>query len=159
MKFLKSKKVLIPMALTVGLVLSAVLVTAFDYHPHQEMIHDFINYRIDREFEALALSAEQKAQIDVLRQKIWSELETAHETRLMDKQEIFNELAKATPDAAYIKTLIDKKIDNVQNVAYDIVDLILEVHQVLTPEQRTQLLTRIEELHAQHGGPHGPCLH
>ena len=60
---------------------------------------------------------------------------------------IMNEWKSATPDAAKLHALVDARADEMRKLAHEAVDAGIEVHGILTPEQREKLTKKIERWH------------
>jgi Spy/CpxP family protein refolding chaperone len=52
-----------------------------------------------------------------------------------------------TPDAAKLHALVDQRADEMRKLAHEAVDAGIEVHGILTPDQRAKLTKKIERWH------------
>lgn len=51
------------------------------------------------------------------------------------------------PDAAKLHALVDQRVEEMRKVAHEAVDAGIEVHGILTPDQRAKLTRKIERWH------------
>ena len=54
------------------------------------------------------------------------------------------------PDAKKLHALVDERVDEMRALAHQAVDSAIELHGVLTPEQRAEIAKRVEERMAEH---------
>lgn len=155
------KRVLLGLGVvSLGLVVSSVIYAFNAYQaggPHRQMMREFIEFRIDKELNSLGLDENQRAKADAIVETIWQELDQGMADHEATGHMIMAELHRDTPNREALTNLIDNKIEHHRQTALKVLDQVLEFQQVLTSEQRNQLILRIEELHEQHRG-HGPCM-
>jgi len=89
-----------------------------------------------------------EAQLDGVR--AWHQARRAarqeqREQRRAEREAIRAELAKDRPDAAKLHALVDAQQDRARAAAHDRIDAWLELHGMLTPEQRAQLAENLAE--------------
>ncbi len=108
-----------------------------------------------RGVRSLDLTEDQKTELRELR-------EAAQEDRTDGKAEMQSirdaflaELAKDSPSVATLHELTDRRSDLRTANAHDKVDRLVEVHAVLTAEQRAELLENMEERRAERGERRG----
>jgi len=109
-----------------------------------DMSHHFM-----RAMKDLELTDEQKTELRAIREEARGDRD-AHRAEMESIREAFlAELASDTPNAAALHDLVDRKNDLASEAGHARVDGLVKAHAVLTPEQRTELLTLMEERHEQ----------
>lgn len=100
----------------------------------------------------LDLSTEQVEMLKAIREANRDEHE-ANRAQREKTMEVFKaELQSDSPDAAKLHALIDAREADMVQRAHDRLDTLLEIHAVLTPEQRAQIATKLEEMRERHDG-------
>jgi Spy/CpxP family protein refolding chaperone len=150
---MNKKTLILSSVLTLTLATGGILF-AFGPHRHGDMIHEFIEFKIDRMISELNLSEEQQAKTDVIRKNIRQEIQSLIEQKKNSHQEFFNQLKQDVPDKESVYTMIDQNVENMRERSYAIADLFLEFHETLTAEQRDLLFQKIEEMHTEKNKPH-----
>jgi periplasmic protein CpxP/Spy len=142
------KKAIITGSIALAVILTGGVLFAVGHHGHHKgMMRDFIEFKVDRVLADLNLTDDQKQKTEVLRGKLRQEFENFAQDRKSGRQVIVDEWMKKTPDRTIITETIDQRIDNHKQAAHRIIDVMLEFHDLLTPEQRQELLNQVEEMH------------
>lgn len=102
-----------------------------------------ISKRLDKILEKIEATPEQATQIRAIRDEL---LAQAPE-RGRDRSELLDFWKEAQPDAAKIHAAIDQRSEAHRAFANRMADAMLQVHAILTPEQRAQ----VAELMAKRG--------
>ncbi|MGI5865816.1 MAG: Spy/CpxP family protein refolding chaperone [Myxococcales bacterium] len=134
-------------ALVVGAVAIAafVLLTGFGGHHRGPFHHDaakmrkHLDFRINDILDDLNATEAQRSQIHAIKDRLHAELEGTASQRQAAREAVHQEWRSARPDAARLHALVDQHLDAARAVLHKAVDAFVEVHAVLTPEQRAQL--------------------
>lgn len=94
----------------------------------------------------LDLTDEQVALLEDIRDSNKAEHEAAKADRERTMQVFKKELLSDNPNAARLHKLIDDREAEMVKRAHDRLDTMLEIHAVLTPEQRAQVAANLEEM-------------
>ena len=136
------KKILI-----VALAMSFGLVACGPQHGHMESALDgdhmaqFIQKRLDKILDKIDATEPQRTQIQAIKDKVLAELKGMRGDPHADHKLIFTELSNAEK----LRKMLDERIDKHKTMANKGLDAILQVHAILTPEQRTQVQALIKE--------------
>jgi Spy/CpxP family protein refolding chaperone len=122
----------------------------------QEMITSRLNSQLDE----LKATPDQRAQIlaikDRVLQQAKAQFEQGAQQRQGDRQWAIDQLTSNNPDKAALYAKADAKADQFKAFSHQLIDALVEVNAVLTPDQRAQLKSKIEQLHARGEGGWGP---
>lgn len=91
--------------------------------------------RVDRILEQIDATPEQASQIRAIRDKLLAD-RPKPEPRKDEMLEFWNE---ANPDAKEIHARIDRRFDERRAFAHEMADAMIQVHGILTPEQRAKV--------------------
>ncbi len=89
----------------------------------------------------------QRAKVLAVKDRMLAQVEKLHASHEATHAEIERQWAADKMDAAALHALVNSRIDELRGVLNQGVDSLIEVHDTLTPEQRTQLADLIEEWH------------
>ncbi|MDQ3265096.1 MAG: Spy/CpxP family protein refolding chaperone [Myxococcota bacterium] len=95
--------------------------------------------KIDDRLDDLDATDAQRARIAELQRSLFAEARPLFLSHQQTKQELLHELQGQTPDAARLHALVDARVAAYQAMAHRLVDASVEVHALLTPEQRAEL--------------------
>lgn len=145
------------LGIPVGLVLSFVTFVACKGFGFQgghgmltpERLHQIIDWKFDDAMEMIDASDEQRTKMDDIKERMIADAVSMH-GELDDAHEIMLEEWKSeTPNLGTIDTQIDAGMELKKGFARKIAGTLLEVHDILTPEQREIVSAQIEE-HMSH---------
>lgn len=105
--------------------------------------------------EQLQLNAEQKSQLQALWQSGQPNREEQFKAMRSVKQQVVAELKAASPNVDRISDLIEPMAQQGRQGMSGFLDKMAALHKILTPAQRTQLVSLMEEKMSQHRGHHG----
>ncbi len=118
----------------------------------QQMITNRLNDQLDE----LKATPDQRAKImaikDRVLQQAQSQMEQHRQQGQADRQWVIDQLTSDAPDKNALYAKADAKADQFKSIAHQVIDALVEVNAVLTPAQRAQLKTRIEQMKAHEGG-------
>jgi Spy/CpxP family protein refolding chaperone len=115
--------------------------------------YQFITNRVNSMLDEIKATDEQRTQINSLKDKLWQEgmsLKTSHQGLHQDLMALWD-ADKVDPAQAH--ALVDQRIDALRAFAHDAVDSGIQLHNLLTPEQRQVVKSEMQKHHEHH--PHG----
>jgi Spy/CpxP family protein refolding chaperone len=136
------------LAIAASAVLAVVLLSGFrggGWSRDPERIKQMITWKLDDKLEDLNATEAQKQAIHGVKDRLFDEgkaLATEHQAT---RVEVLSQLESDYPDAQKLHGIVDTRIDAVRAFAHKVVDAALEVHKVLSPEQRKTLSTEYRE--------------
>ncbi|HEY0838758.1 MAG TPA: Spy/CpxP family protein refolding chaperone [Vulgatibacter sp.] len=102
---------------------------------------EWMNARLDRLMTAIDATPDQRSRIEAIR----DELMASRPARGGEKAELLAIFSQEEPDAAAVHARIGKAFDERRAFADRVADALIEVHGILTPEQREKVSKLIAE--------------
>ena len=90
---------------------------------------------------------DQRTRILAIKDRLLADVQAAHADRKATHETVLAAWKSDAPDAASLHALVDQRMDAARKLAHQAVDAGIEVHGVLTPDQRAQLTKKIERWH------------
>ncbi len=110
----------------------------------------FVTDRVDDTLDDLNATDAQRQQIHAIKDRLLSKgLELRKEGEPLHA-EVLAQWQSATPDRARLHALVDQRFEAMRAFAHEAVDAGIEVHGILTPEQRERVTKKVERLHRFH---------
>jgi Spy/CpxP family protein refolding chaperone len=110
-------------------------------------------FRVHRMLDKVGATDGQKAQIKAIWQGLRPQLKSVHQQHAQLRKQIAEAMTAPTIDTARIETLRKQSVQLMDTASATITQGMVGTAQVLTPDQRKQVLT---ELETEHHHPHGP---
>lgn len=135
-------------AIAASAVLAVVLLSGFrggGWSRDPERIKQMITWKLDDKLEDLDATEGQKQAIHGVKDRLFEEGKTLAMEHKATRVEVLSQLESDYPDSQKLHSIVDTRIDAVRAFAHKVVDAALEVHKVLTPEQRKTLSTEYRE--------------
>jgi Spy/CpxP family protein refolding chaperone len=112
----------------------------------------FASAKIDEVLDELKVTDDQRKQIYVSRDKLFTALEDARPDHDAKFKEITALFEKDELDLREVESLKAEHRDRIQKVEEAVTQAIVEVHSTLTPDQRKQLVAKAKKFHERFGG-------
>jgi Spy/CpxP family protein refolding chaperone len=135
-------------AIAASAVLAIVLLSGFrggGWHRDPERIKQMITWKLNDKLEDLEATAAQKQAVHGVKDRLFEEGKLLAQEHQATRVEVLTQLESDYPDSQKLHGIVDSRIDAVRAFAHRVVDAALEVHKVLTPEQRKELSTEYRE--------------
>ncbi|HEY6098953.1 MAG TPA: Spy/CpxP family protein refolding chaperone [Anaeromyxobacter sp.] len=107
----------------------------------------FATARVDDALDDVDATPDQRAKIHAVKDRLLAAGQQAHAGNREAHEAVFAEWKSASPDAAKLHALVDARIDAMRAFAHQAVDAGIEVHGILTPEQRAKVTKKVERWH------------
>lgn len=107
----------------------------------------FVTARVDDLLDDLDATPDQRTRIAAVKDRLLEAGREAHAGGRETHETLLAEWKSASPDAAKLHALVDARIDAMRAFAHQAVDAGVEVHGILTPEQREKVTRKIERWH------------
>jgi Spy/CpxP family protein refolding chaperone len=104
----------------------------------------------------LNLTEDQYQQVKEAHDAFNAEMETMHSSLRAKREALFRQLRAPDPDLAEIDTLLVEMATLQADIERKVVDNLLSMKNVLTPEQRERFLSLIDRRFSEHRRPFGP---
>lgn len=98
---------------------------------------------------AYDLTQDQRQKITAVRDRIRSQAEALHVAHDATHEELKKEWVAAAMDGVKMHAMVDARVDELRRVLQSSVDGVVEIHDLLTAEQRQTLADRIEARHEE----------
>ncbi|MBW2453362.1 MAG: periplasmic heavy metal sensor [Deltaproteobacteria bacterium] len=115
-----------------------------------DKIHERITARLDDGLDELEATAEQRTKVHAIKDELFDEAMELRKGSKEVRKAALEELKRDEPDAKKLHDLVDERAEEMRALAHQAVDGAIELHGVLTPEQRAEIAKRIEERMAEH---------
>lgn len=106
---------------------------------------------MERVLDELDATDAQRAQAREILKRHAPDLRALRERHEATHDEIEGLWKGASLDPAALRGLIDQKLEEARDAGYKVADGAVELHGLLTPEQRAQLADMVEERHGRRG--------
>jgi Spy/CpxP family protein refolding chaperone len=143
------KRTLAGGAAVVAAVGTIALLGAFAGHGCGRHGHDpaqvaaFVSARVDDALDDLDATPAQREKIHAVKDRLLADATRLHESHAGDRGELVAQWDAAQPDAAKLHALVDARVDEMRKLAHEAVDSAIEVHGILTPEQRAKVSKKV----------------
>jgi Spy/CpxP family protein refolding chaperone len=123
----------------------------FHGHRSHAMMEKFIDFTLNQKLDEIQATEAQKQKVHEIKDRLVGEGKALHDDRDDFRKQIVALLAQDEPDAARIRALVQQRTEAFTRFAGEATDAVLELHGVLTPDQRKQLLAHVQEHMEAHG--------
>jgi Spy/CpxP family protein refolding chaperone len=117
----------------------------FGGHRDPLMMRKFIDFAVNEKLDAIGATDAQKQKVREVKDRLMKDGRALHESHAVLRDKVLALLAQDNPDAAQLKALIRERTDAVSRFGDEAADAIVEIHAVLTTEQRQKLLAGARE--------------
>jgi Spy/CpxP family protein refolding chaperone len=107
----------------------------------------FVTDRVDDALDDLDATPEQRARVHAVKERLLASGQTARAGHREAHDALAAEWKGERPDAAKLHALVDARAEAYRALAHEAVDAGVEVHGILTPEQRARVTKKIERWH------------
>jgi Spy/CpxP family protein refolding chaperone len=113
--------------------------------------YEFISVKVNKLLDEIKATDAQRAQVNQMKDELWQQGQGMHQTHRQLMEELLSQWGADQVDAAKVHALVNEKIDGLRAFADKAVDDSIQLHDLLTPEQRAKLQEEIQKHH--HHGP------
>jgi periplasmic protein CpxP/Spy len=110
-----------------------------------ERAKKFVDWRVDDALDDLDGTDAQKAQVKQVTDKLFVEAAPALEANQAARAGLVEQWGTANPDATKVHAIVDERAQALTGFAHKVADAALELHRILTPEQRAKITKEIQE--------------
>ena len=114
-------------------------------HRDAAMRRKFIDFMVNEKLDAIGATDAQKQKVREIKDRLVKDGQALHPDHEALHQELLSLLEQDNPDAARLKALVHERTEAITRFADEAVDAAIELHGVLTPEQRKKLLAAAKE--------------
>jgi Spy/CpxP family protein refolding chaperone len=110
-------------------------------------------FRMQQILDKVGATPSQKSQIAAIWQGLRPQLKTLHQQHFALRKQIADAMTAPTVDPAQVEKLRQQSMQLIDKTSSVVTQGLVQTAQVLTPDQRKQVLV---EMQKHHHGPHGP---
>jgi Spy/CpxP family protein refolding chaperone len=106
-----------------------------------------VTNHVEDALDDLKATPDQRTAILAVKDRMLASAQAVHADQKATHDAFLAAWKSDTPDAAALHALVDQRVEAMRTLAHQAVDAGVEVHGILTPDQRAQLTTKIERWH------------
>lgn len=126
--------------------LSLMAFTACRHRGHgPERAQRFVTYMVNEGLDEVDATDDQRTAILASKDRLFNAAMEMRGDRQAMVETLLNQWQKETPDEDVVRALVAERMAAHQAFADQAVTELLQVHQILTPEQRTEIAERLEK--------------
>ena len=146
------EKIFVAGALAFVAIPAVLVLAAFRQIPaHRgQMMEKFLEWRINEKLVEVKATDAQKQQVTAIEQDLVQQGHALRKGNRDFRKAILAELQKDSPDPAQIHALVNARAETLKAFADKVADGVLQVHGILTADQRAQLLKGFNDHLARH---------
>lgn len=107
----------------------------------------FVKDRVDDVLDDLSATDAQRQQIHAIEERLLARGAALHQDHDAARAELLAQWQSPNPDRARLHALVDQRVEAMRAFMHEAVDAGVDVHGVLTPEQREKVTKKIERMH------------
>ncbi len=135
------------LAVAVGLVGVAGFGYAGHFGPRDPaQVAAMVTDHVEDTLDDLNATPEQRTQILAIKDRLLADAQRLHGSHASTHGELLAQWKSDSPDAAALHALVDRRAAEMKALADEAVDAAIQVHGILTPEQRAQLTKKAERM-------------
>jgi len=125
-------------------------------HRDPNKAYEHITQKVDRLMNEINATDAQRAQINQLKDKLFKEGMDLRQNKQSLRSQLFANWDAAQVNASDVHAQVDKQVDAWRAFAHDAADASIQLHDLLTPDQRTQLKQILSKRFDHANGMHQP---
>ena len=141
------KKILLTALALVLAAAGTLTLTAFRGH-HGDPTR-FITNRVEDLLDSVQATDAQRQQILAIKDKLVADLKNLRASHADLHKELLAQWQSDQPDAARVHAIVDERATAMKAFADEFADAMLQVHAILTPDQRAKVTAKIQRHHAE----------
>ncbi len=106
-------------------------------------VDQMVTMHLDDALDDLKATDPQRAQVHALKDKLLQDGQKFAADQRQARQALVAQWDAAQPDGAQVHALVDARIDALRALAHEAADTAIQLHGILTPEQRAQISKKI----------------
>ena len=106
-----------------------------------------VNERLEDALQSLDATPAQRTAIQAIKDKLLADGLKLREGQAAARQALLAEWKSASPDRNKVHAILDERSAAMTAMAHEAADAVLQLHDVLTPEQRAKVEGRLQRFH------------
>ncbi len=138
------KKILSALLVAAVVATGALTLTAFRHHGGPGHLDKFVAHRVEDMLDDVKATDAQRQQIHAIVDKVVADGKALHASHADVRAKLLAQWQADQPDAAQVHALVDARTAAMRTFADEVADAVLQVHGVLTPDQRAIVTKKIQ---------------
>jgi Spy/CpxP family protein refolding chaperone len=138
------KRFLLGALAVVGLATAGLTLTAFRHSHDPARFDRMITNRLDDLLDDVNATDAQRTQITAIKDKVVADGKALHADHAGTHQQLLALWQADQPDAAKVHAIVDGRADAMKKFADEVADAMIQVHGILTPEQRAKITKKLQ---------------
>jgi periplasmic protein CpxP/Spy len=138
------RNVIIGLALAAGVVALSGFAWGCRHRHDPARMAELVTERVDAALDDVDATPEQRQRIHAVKDRMLARAKELHGDHAEGRAVILEAWRSDAPDAAKLHALVDERADAMRKLAHEAVDAGIEVHGILTPDQRAKLAEKAE---------------
>ena len=140
------KKTIVTALTLVAIGVGGLTLTAFrGHHRDPAQLDQMVERRLTKMLDTVQATDAQRQQITSIKDKVLADGKALRATHQATRQQLLALWKSDQPDAAQVHALVDARADGMKKFADEVADAMIQVHGILTPEQRAKISAQIEQ--------------
>jgi Spy/CpxP family protein refolding chaperone len=114
-------------------------------HGRHAMRRKFFDFMVNEKLDEIGATDAQKQKVREIRDRLCADAKALRPAKGTLHRELATLLEQDNPDPVRLKALVKEYTDAITRFGDEAIDAAIELHGVLTPEQRKKLLTDVQE--------------
>jgi periplasmic protein CpxP/Spy len=142
------KKTLVTALTLVAVGVGGLTLTAFRGH-HGDPAHldQMVEKRLTKMLDTAQATDAQRQQITAIKDKVLADGKALRAAHQGTHQQLLALWKSDQPDVAQVHALVDARADAMKKFADEVADAMIQVHGILTPDQRAKVADQIQQHH------------
>ena len=142
------KKTLVTALTLVAVGVGGLTLTAFRGH-HGDPAHldQMVEKRLTKMLDTVQATDAQRQQITAIKDKVLADGKALRAAHQGTHQQLLALWKSDQPDVAKVHALVDARADAMKKFADEVADAMIQVHGILTPDQRAKVADQIQQHH------------
>jgi Spy/CpxP family protein refolding chaperone len=148
-KWSNGKKILVTLFIAVFVVVGA---AGFNFANQMKKLHDGgpLMMMLNKITDDLNLTADQKTQVQTLKDEIKAKMESRKKDHQSGMDDFGNAFKQDKLDKETLKSIEQKHETDRQDMKEFFMDELVKFHDILTPDQRTQVVQKMQDMRKNH---------
>ena len=110
--------------------------------------YGFLSYRINSMLDEIHATDAQRAQVNAIKDELFNDGMALKQANQNLRKDLVAQWDSDAIDSSKVHALVNNRVEAFRSFANKVADDAIKVHDLLTPEQRTQLKAELEQAHS-----------
>ncbi len=112
------------------------------------LVPQMVEWVVNSALAGQGVSDAQRSRLLAVKERVTSQAEAVHAQHAATHEEFKRQWDADAMDAARLHALVDERVEDMRRALQSAVDGLVEVHDILTPEQRRAVMERLQSMHS-----------